>query len=170
MSSPLPSKPVNIGTPKGSTTGTPLTGTPDIRVLRAQLVGTPPVNIPSRYVVDPIVGPSGSGSSLNYTSTPLHPMAAEHATIHRQASGDISQSGVDSGIADLDSLPDEEKARILRRHLVLREERQSRVDASSLSGSDLDDGPFSTLTPTRQRQENLDAFPITYEAPGADIT
>ncbi|KIM67617.1 hypothetical protein SCLCIDRAFT_1210268 [Scleroderma citrinum Foug A] len=178
MSSPPPSLPVNIGSPRrreSFLSGTP-TPTSDIRALRAQFSGTPPVaNIPARYTP---VSASFSGREVpQETSFPTNDLAVRPpfaiASGKRPSTSGSPSSGVDFGVADLDSLPDEEKARILSRHLVLRDERQNRVETNSLSGSDREEGPsgsFSTPLRLPQPRESSEAFSIPYEAHGADIT
>ncbi|KAF9223706.1 amino acid transporter [Gyrodon lividus] len=182
------SKPVNISSPRAAAfhSGSPTpTGTPDIRALRAQYSGTPPVpNIPARYT--PPSGlysnPSRGGSpgtnllAPNEVAFKLHHPSVGGISAKRPSSSGVPESGVDVGIADLDDLSDEDKARVLRRHLVLREERQNRVDLYSLASSDQDaheaDVPsVGSSTPVRppQRDES-EAFPIPYHAPGADVT
>lgn len=77
---------------------------------------------------------------------------------------------------DLDDLPAEDKARVLRRHLRFREEhRPSRTDLRSSDGSDQDtldpdDPPAESSTPLRIPREVSDTFPIPYHVPGADVT
>lgn len=67
----------------------------------------------------------------------------------------------------LDEMTDEEKARVLRRHLVSREERaQVHGDASS---SRSDSGQSMRSSQAIQREET-EPFPVPYHAPGADIT
>lgn len=111
------------------------------------------------------------------TSFPTNDLAVRPpfaiASGKRPSTSGSPSSGVDFGVADLDSLPDEEKARILSRHLVLRDERQNRVETNSLSGSDREEGPsgsFSTPLRLPQPRESSEAFSIPYEAHGADIT
>lgn len=180
MSSPPPSLPVSIGSPRRREdfrSGTPTpTGSPDIRALRAQLQGTPPIpNIPARYTP---VSSSYSGREVPLgTSFPTNELAVRPpfsiVSGMRPSTSDSPRSGIDFGAVDLDNLPGEEKARILRRHLVLPDERQSRAETSSMSGSDREEGPSaSVLTPLRtpQTRESSEAFPIPYDAHGADIT
>jgi solute carrier family 36 (proton-coupled amino acid transporter) len=62
---------------------------------------------------------------------------------------------------DIADLPDEEKAKVLRRHLVSQEERD--VDDSAPSRQ-------SSSSQLRLRQEHTEAFPVPYHAPGADVT
>jgi solute carrier family 36 (proton-coupled amino acid transporter) len=176
-----PSRPVNVVSPRpgshyaegisNSYTGTPI-GTPDLRALRAQYATarTPPPNIPPRSTGTPTnllrsvpstdlspntrLGPSGSGAiSALRPSTP--------------------SSGHDVSHLDLGDLPDEEKAKVLRRHLVSREERQAGPDwdvpdQEISRQSSMMFTPGSTI-PAKQRQDT-DPFPVPYDAPGADIT
>ncbi|KAI6108016.1 amino acid transporter [Pisolithus sp. B1] len=170
MSSPSASKPVNIGSPRrdgASRTGTPTpTGTPDIRVLRAQYSGTPPVpNIALRYAPASASyssrdGPLATSVSSNEGASQLHRPSLGAVGGKRPLASDNSES--DTGAADI------EIARVVRQHLVLRDERQC------ANGSDREDPPTShSMTPVRSPpllRESSDAFPIPYEAPGADIT
>ncbi|KAI6042554.1 amino acid transporter [Pisolithus marmoratus] len=173
MSSPISSKPVNIGSPRRDETfrtGSPTpTGTPDIRVLRAQYSGTPPVpNIAFRYM--PVSASYSSRDGPLATSVSSHE-AASH--LHRPSLGAVGgrrtpASDHDMGGADnMLGLSDEEIARVVRQHLVLPDERLN------ANGSDGEDAPTSSsMTPVRSppQRESSDAFPIPYEAHGADIT
>ena len=76
-----------------------------------------------------------------------------------------------------DELTDEEKARILRRHLVSREERQivgpdqPVAGTSSRPGSDSGEvSKRSSSSQLRLQREDTEPFPVPYDAPGADIT
>jgi solute carrier family 36 (proton-coupled amino acid transporter) len=61
---------------------------------------------------------------------------------------------------DIDSFPEDDKVKVLRKHLVSREERQA------------NDGPISRNSSSSQlaHQEDPEAFPVPYHTPGADIT
>lgn len=179
------SRPVNISSPRqgnifDSSSLTP-TGTPDLRAWRAQYTGTPPVpNIPPRFTP----GSSSSNSpGLNLLPQPeligrafLSP--SNGISPARLSTSAIPGSALDS--LDLDNLPDEDKARVIRRHLLMREERQNRPDLNSISGSSRDArvsnedipsvGSSSSLRSPAIPREETEAFPIPYEAPGADIT
>ncbi|KAH0833091.1 amino acid transporter [Lanmaoa asiatica] len=180
-----PSKPVNIHGPLAfnSATSTP-SGTPDIQALRAQYYGTPPVpNIPARYTP-----PVGSYSNTTRDGSPSANLSSNElfSKLHRPSSGTISAkrpaspgtsgSAIDANVVDLDDLPAEDKARVLRRHLLLRGERRpSRTDLRSSDGSDqdtpdLDDPSAESSTPLRLPREVSETFPIPYHAPGADVT
>ncbi|THU81388.1 hypothetical protein K435DRAFT_972367 [Dendrothele bispora CBS 962.96] len=149
--------------------GSFVSGTPDLRALRAQYSGTPPRgleipprNIPSRSGT-PVVGslPSGNASPAPIP-TNLPP-----------------DSGADSPAnppVDLDDLPPEEKARILRRHLVSKEERERE---SQQEGGSNGEGEVPTLSRSssgskgsipRLVREDTEPFPIHYNAHGADVT
>lgn len=75
-----------------------------------------------------------------------------------------------SSAVDLEDLPDEEKAKVLRRHLVSKDNR---------AGSNGSEGSAST-GPSRKssnaqlrapmRREDTEVFPVPYHAPGADVT
>jgi len=180
-----PSRPVNIGSPRQGNvaySGSTPIGTPDLRVWRAQYTGTPPVpNIPARFAP----GSSSSGSlGANLLSQPeligRAYLSPGPTTPARPSSSGTPGTAVDFDALDLDNLPDEDKARVIRRHLLMREERQNRGDVNSISGSSRDprasneDVPsVGSSTPFQSPaipREETDAFPIPYEAPGADIT
>ncbi|TFK46084.1 hypothetical protein OE88DRAFT_1668237 [Heliocybe sulcata] len=187
-----PSRPVEITSPRrtSQTLAEPAssTGTPDIRVLRAQYSGTPPLpNIPPRSVagtprsagfVSQSVQPRSSLSPLVQRGSPLLGAGSSIEPQEPVEQGGLSASrptGSPSGSSNeemtLDALTDEEKAKVLRRHLVSREERdrQQAEDAGSSNGQDASVGtsrPSSALL----RREDTEPFPIPYQAPGADIT
>jgi proton-coupled amino acid transporter len=97
----------------------------------------------------------------------------------REAIGTSSET---PPIADLDDLPDEEKAKVLGRHLVSKDRRMKAFTEGNNSFKDSAMGrisrPNSPSTISRrssnglsQRQkEDLEPFPIPYDAPGADVT
>ncbi|KAJ7613933.1 transmembrane amino acid transporter protein-domain-containing protein [Roridomyces roridus] len=132
-----PSKPVNIskraedGAESVSGSGTPY-GTPDIRALRAQYAGnTPPPNIPPRNIPTPSLRPTDSNPSLGQPGS-FKPGSFKP--------GSFTGSGIGAFRTEtppnpdlLDDLPDEEKARVLRRHLVSKGERE--LDVPQQSGS-----------------------------------
>jgi hypothetical protein len=89
-------------------------------------------------------------------------------------------------VLDLDTLPDEEKAKVLRQLLALPQERQNNSgEAKSIAGSDRESSRDLEQT-SSSRQSSLrhlpsgvkdalqlddeDSFPIPYNAPGADVT
>ena len=190
-----PSRPLNITSPRlaardftpdvaGSfASGTPLSGTPDLRALRAQYAysGTPPVgNIPPRPGTGtpstPAQNRSGTpqliqGHSRNFSNSNVSlpgvsasprvgPSGLGGISAHRPSTPD-SRAGSPFP-ANMDDLPDEEKAKVLRRHLVSKEERTpaSRTSSASLRSA-------QTATP---RREDSEPFPVPYDAPGADVT
>lgn len=83
---------------------------------------------------------------------------------------------------DLDDLPDEEKAKVLERHLVPKGQRGKMTpqgaDSKSSSASLLEvpSGSESGRTLSRRssqgivRREDSEPFPILYDAHGADVT
>lgn len=179
-----PTRPVNIrpGTPQSvNFDGSPLSGSPNIRALRAQY-GTPPVpNIPPRNV--PVnspginIGAHGSGSGRpSVAGTPII------GGIRMQAPGGPGSgtrtpaSGYEN---PFEELTDEEKARILRRHLVSREQREHQLDRKSSFGSFTDRGEGPSLSKRQSisavrdqavAREDSEPFPIPYHTPGADLT
>ncbi|EMD34028.1 hypothetical protein CERSUDRAFT_141455 [Gelatoporia subvermispora B] len=190
-----PSKPVNITSPRrrpADLPGTPpsrsftVSGSPSTRALRAQYSGTPPPpNVPLRRSQ---ATPDATGSSplLNLVSAsgyPSTPRPASSLSARRPSSGAHVQES-----ATIDDLPDEEKARVLRRHLVSREERQRNGattptpaatpvgQRNSPGGSDSpvsEAGGISKRSSTshlRMQREDTDPFAVPYGAPGADVT
>ena len=179
-----PTRPVNIrpGTPQSlNVDGSPISGSPNVRALRAQF-GTPPVpNIPPRNV--PVnsssinIGVHGSGSGRpSVAGTPII------GGIRMQAPGGPGSgtrtpaSGYEN---PFEELTDEEKARILRRHLVSREQREHQLDRKSSFGSfnDRGEGPsiskrqsLGAVRDTAVAREDSEPFPIPYHTPGADLT
>jgi proton-coupled amino acid transporter len=177
-----PTKPVDIrpGTPQNNDSSS-ISGSPSIRALRAQY-GTPPVpNIPPRNV--PVrtpsinIGNQGSGSPRpSAAGTPII------GGIRMQAPGGPGSgtrtpaSGYEN---PFEELTDEEKARILRRHLVSREQREHQLDRKSSFGSftDRGEGPSKSKGQSTNAgrdpvltREDSEAFPIPYHTPGADLT
>jgi proton-coupled amino acid transporter len=179
-----PSRPVNIGSPRQghifhSGTPTPI-GTPDLRTWRAQYTGTPPVpNVPARFTPESFTSSSPGQNPLPQSEFLGRAYRLPPTGISPRPSSAITPgSGFDSGTLDLDTPPDDHKARVIRRHLLMREERQNRGDVNSISGSEFDgrasndDTPSvgSSTPPPAAFREETEVFPIPYEAPGADIT
>ncbi|KAI9567358.1 amino acid transporter [Boletus coccyginus] len=177
-----PSKPVNIRSSSLALDSAVVTppGTPDIRALRAQYSGTPPVpNIPVRCT-PPVGSYSGStrgGSpSANLTSNDLFSKlqrpSSSAISARSPASAAASGSAADSTVVDLDGPAAEDKVRLLRRHLLFHgERRSSRTDLRSSNDSDQDthdlDEPSAESSTQREVSET---FPIPYHTPGADVT
>ncbi|THH09144.1 hypothetical protein EW146_g8775 [Bondarzewia mesenterica] len=190
-----PSKPVNITSPRiplrggldSTPSGSPFTGaaaTPDLRALRAQYAGTPPPpNIPPRLSVsnNPAVPSSGTLTPRASEPLPLGGTASETRSVavggisaRRPAGLGVSVSGTpgggsDGNPVDIDDLADEEKAKILRRHLVSREERGGGARPGT-NGSEEGMSRKSSVGEFRLRRKDTEAFPVPYHAPGADVT
>lgn len=179
-----PSRPVNIGSPRRdnvvhSGTPTPI-GTPDIRAWRAQYTGTPPVpNIPPRFTPESFTSASLTQSMLPQSEFLGRAYRLPPTGISPRPSSAITPgNGYDSSALDSDTPLDDHKAMVIRRHLLMREERQNKGDVNSISGSELDgrvsndDTPSagSSTPPPGILREETEVFPIPYEAPGADIT
>ncbi|RDX57096.1 hypothetical protein OH76DRAFT_1394865 [Lentinus brumalis] len=165
------------GTPP--TFGTPISASPSARFLRAQYTGaTPPPNIPPRSGATPIgtprtpqiflPGPAGEPSS----SSPRFSVGVLGA----RRPGTPGSGQLDNA---LDDLTDEEKARVLRKHLVSREERQNNrpttpdqvPGSSSRRGSDTGNiSHRSSASMLRPQRQDTEPFSVPYDAPGADIT
>ena len=166
-----------------------LSGSPNLRALRAQYSATPlPPNIPL---------PSSRATPIG---TPKGPGLALPASLQADFSRRPSVSGLtprrpmtpannpsDPNAPNLlDDLTDEDKARILRRHLVSRDERtispalaegSSRRSPHGSISSVSDDHavslshrPSSTQIRTGNQRLDTEPFPVPYHAPGADVT
>ncbi|KAI0784285.1 transmembrane amino acid transporter protein-domain-containing protein [Abortiporus biennis] len=188
---PIPTKPVNITSPRlpaadflsGSpnlsipVSGSPslsitqASGSPNIRLLRAQYAGTPPpVHIPSRAT--PMGTPRGPGI--------VNPSPGDSSSRRISVGGITARrpgtpsSGTEQNF--LDELTDEDKARVLRKHLVSREERNAPEGTQTPHGSvsaGSDTGILSkqsSASQLRLHREDTEPFPVPYHAPGADVT
>ncbi|KAI0368819.1 hypothetical protein BV20DRAFT_1053784 [Pilatotrama ljubarskyi] len=193
-----PSKPFDIPSPRQQRQafpestppafGTPISASPSPRLLRAQYTGTPPPpNIPPRAGGTPTGTPRPTGSS---SYLPLPPAPAEASSSSpRSVAGGIGATrpvsgtpGSGQGDNPLDELTDQDKARVVRKHLVSREERQNNRPAtpdqpargSFSAGSDAGNGgnvsKRSSNSHLRLEREDTDPFPVPYDAPGADVT
>lgn len=189
-----PTRPVNIvsprfssaagavGTPssrrgpgsRGSPAGTPYShgGTPDVRSLRAQYVGTPPLpNIPPRTGTP---RPSGSTEPLVFgrgsprTAPALSELSARRPTTPSVGVGlGLENAPPPDPTIDIESFQDDERVKVLRKHLVSREERQ----AGNYNGSSgVPSRQASSSNLAVEFQPDPDAFPVPYHTPGADIT
>ena len=195
-----PSQPVPIRSPRllpdepfesvSASLATPV-GTPaDRRALRAQYAGTPPIlpNIPPRGATP---ARSGPGSAIPTSDAFLPRPGPQVVSGISALSGRNSNSSLAGNksetppILDLDTLPDEEKAKVLRRLLAFPQDRQNiGGEAKSIAGSDqesprdLQQGspsrPSSLTPPSSGAKDTLqldqEPFPIPYGAPGADVT
>lgn len=98
-------------------------------------------------------------------------MASVGGISARRPSGAATPGSGTEGNA-LDDLTDEEKARILRRHLVSRQERDGPSSRGSVSGGS-DNGAMSkrsSFSHPHAQREDSEPFPVPYHAPGADVT
>ncbi|KAJ3781144.1 vacuolar amino acid transporter 4 [Lentinula aff. detonsa] len=165
-----PSKPLGIPRRGSQSLSATPAGTPDLRALKAQVIsGTPPVglSIPPPNIPPRTSSPAPSGPFVEGTPASLSTARIQLAGPSR------TESPLDLPV-DLDDLPDEEKAKILRRHLVSREERErERIETQEAT-------PSFTPEPTSQTRrssgsgriarEDSEPFPVPYAAPGADVT
>jgi proton-coupled amino acid transporter len=164
-----PTKPLNIGSPRSGGLAPPDSDSPGF-------AGTPPVpNIP-RYG-SPRAPPVFLGDSPARGGTPGSFLGGPGrggtpGSLIARASGTGTPLG-EAGV-NVEELPDEEKARVLRRHLMSREEREAAAAQggalASRRGSDV-----STVGKPRRptavvRRQDTEAFPVPFEAPGADVT
>jgi len=186
-----PSQPLSIKATRGgpgdlesqSVSYTPSVGTPDLRAIRAQFSGLPP-NIPPRGSLTPSLRPATpslhpASSNISLQALPdirPTPQLISGLSATRQPAGTSSET---PPLADLDELPFEEKAKVLERHLVPKEQRMKAVyEGKSLEDGGVSGSSGSPLTISRsssngipnRQQEDLEPFPIPYDAPGADVT
>jgi solute carrier family 36 (proton-coupled amino acid transporter) len=159
---------------RGSPAGTPYSGngTPDVRSLRVQYFGTPPLpNIPPRTATStPRGGPSTSTEPLAFpgSGSPHHVPSISGISARRPA---VIGLGIDDvpqpdPTVDVESTYEEDKVKVLRKHLVSRGERQG-------NNNDSDGVPSrkpSTANLALEAQADPEAFPVPYHTPGADIT
>jgi solute carrier family 36 (proton-coupled amino acid transporter) len=101
------------------------------------------------------------------SSSPRFPASYVHGTGLRRPPS-IAPSTPAGANVDLDELTDEEKAKVLRRHLVSRAER-NRDDAGQLASSPTDSVAFPQARDTFE-PENEELFPIPFDTPGGDTT
>ena len=180
-----PSKPLSIGSPRprqqiddGNEEN--VAHTPDLRQLRQQF-GTPPVGT--------TIPPFRTGASLGVGS-PLRPSSS--ADVRPQSLRPLPSAAIPSGTntpletPETTGLAEEEKIKILRKHLVSREERmghskhpsnQSRqssrrpsIHESQTPAKGSSKHASRPETPAGPSQSNAEPFPIPYHAPGGDIT
>ncbi|KAI1797008.1 transmembrane amino acid transporter protein-domain-containing protein [Ganoderma leucocontextum] len=180
--SPRPQNALNAeGTPPAF--GTPnlgISASPSPRFLRAQYTGTPPPpNIPPRSTATPIGTPRPPSNYL--PPAPGEPSSYSSRGLVGGPGARPSAAPYAGALVDnpFDDLTDEEKARILRKHLVSREERQGNAAGPSepvpgaSSHSESESGNLSkrsSFSQLRVQREDTEPFPVPYDAPGADIT
>ncbi|KAK0205038.1 transmembrane amino acid transporter protein-domain-containing protein [Desarmillaria ectypa] len=155
----------------GSLTGTstPL-GTPDMRALRVQYTGTPP---PNSLVIPPRNIPGRTASPVAASDVSLPSVSGSASGPQASMGGIAGLRGRSTGTPsppedrnvtplppDADDLPEEEKIKVLRRHLVSTEERQRNNE----------DPQASSSSSTHHPHESTEPFPVHYDVPGADVT
>ena len=154
-------------------------GTPDLRAIRAQFSSIPP-NIPARGST-PSLHPASSTASLRalHDRSPSRTPQLISVLSATRESEPIGTNSETPPIADLEGLPAEEKAKVLERHLVSKEQRMKTFpEGDSVKDSVLDPVSGFPLTgsrrssngPSQRQKEDLEPFPILYDAPGADVT
>ncbi|EIN09975.1 hypothetical protein PUNSTDRAFT_86492 [Punctularia strigosozonata HHB-11173 SS5] len=174
MASSPPSQPVNIGSPRArpafaAPSGTPGAGTP--ASLRVPFYGTPPpvANIPPRSGTPRNGGTPRASPALLPSATSESPRSLGGLSASRPV---VGTPGSGAGASDretmLDELTEEEKARVLRKHLVSREEREQALGGPSRSDAGSEGG--RSRRSSHAVREDSEAFPVPYHAPGADIT
>lgn len=177
--SPRLSSVAGVGTPssrrgpgsRGSPAGTPYSGgTPDVRSLRAQYVGTPPLpNIPARTSTP---RPSSSTEPLVFgRGSPRFAPALSELSARRPSTPAVGLGLEDAPppdpTIDAESFQGDERVKVLRKHLVSREERQ----AGNFNGSSgVPSRQASSSNLALEFQPDPEAFPVPYHTPGADTT
>ncbi|VDB92299.1 unnamed protein product [Peniophora sp. CBMAI 1063] len=140
-----PTRPITVRKSFNSNSGA--SGTPrsfNPESFRAAYAGTatPPPNIPPR---------AGTPSSQQVTGINVGAGASSPAPGVGGISAQAPSPAPSTPPVNLDELPEEEKARVLQKHLVHRDERNG-----------------ESSSPRVQRQDS-EAFPVAYHAPGADV-
>ena len=126
-------------------------GTPDLRSLRAQF-DPPPLDFPPRN--------SNAASGSSVISPPILSSSPARIPLSRR---DTPPS------ATLDELSDTEKAKVIGRHLVSRDERVSTgEDPSSRPSTSFGSAAAGPLTSDPRNDSEI--FPIAYDVPGGDVT
>jgi proton-coupled amino acid transporter len=147
-----PTKPLNIGSPRtaGFSADAGVSGSPG--------AGTPPVpNIP-RFGTPGLAGTPGS-------------LGARGAGTPGSFTSGVAGGRLGTPDVNVHELPDEEKARVLRRHLMSREEREAAAAGQAGAGSRRESDVSAVRRPsTVVRRQDTEAFPVPFEAPGADVT
>ncbi|EJD06877.1 uncharacterized protein FOMMEDRAFT_138660 [Fomitiporia mediterranea MF3/22] len=142
-----------FGTPTARLGPPPRQGTPS----------TPPIaNIPPRSAGDASPAPAGAGLPASFTARSWRartPMTGGSST-------PTGMGTSESPRMNLEDVTDEEMARVLRRHLVLRRGADVNTDEGSAHSRRPSDSGSNEI----QREDSLEAFPIPYDAPGGDIT
>jgi len=135
---------------------------------------------------------SPAGLGLGLPASRTSPAVLRPRTPQTQTPGGVGSPGASNngteGQRGLDEVTDEELARVVRRHLVSRSERQNRFDSPAAGTPDLvragnDSGENTpgiagnsdvpSLHSSRSKanlREDSEPFPIPYDAPGGDIT
>ncbi|KAG6837384.1 hypothetical protein H0H93_010543 [Arthromyces matolae] len=175
---------VDSSVPASFVSGTPV-GTPNLQALRAHYADTPtPPNIPPRGFSQQTESPVANALLFSSKSSPSpnrQVIGGLSATAVLKKQPELSSSGENTPVPiDLDDLPDEEKAKVLRRHLVFSQEREA---GPSSEVNDHDSEHAVTLSPPQETNtarrlsmskhptlEVSEPFPIPYNAPGADVT
>lgn len=93
------------------------------------------------------------------------------------ADGTLTPQPDESAFSAVAGVPDEEKAKVLRRHLVSAEERTSNAPTPAMKlspaaspGPSSRNGDPGESSLTRRSDDGDDPFPIPYDAPGGDVT
>ncbi|BEJ06280.1 hypothetical protein CcaverHIS641_0308020 [Cutaneotrichosporon cavernicola] len=117
-------------------------------------------------VAEPSQPKSALTAALGKSST-----GKDAASTPDHASGSATPANPDeSAFSNLAEVPDEEKARVLRRHLVSAEERGggSKVATPGQDATPVEDSSQAGDSSVVQAPE--ESFPIPYDAPGGDVT
>lgn len=146
--------------------------------------GTPPPNIPPRFISSgsrpgSFTPTAGAAFPNTRSSTPRDDSASVRG-IGGVTSPDDRGGRATPTLQDLDDLPDEDKAKVLRRHLVSREEREAEglrrpsvasarppMDAIQFNSND---SGGSSYAPSLGPGEDLEPFPVPFSSAGGDIT
>ena len=127
--------------------------------------GTPPPNIPPR---------NGSFTRLDNTSPAkgaAFPASRDTPSVIDAPGAAFDGTRLPATPHDLEEVPDEDKAKVLRRHLVSRDERDNTSSRrTSVSASPRVDTLWSEPGASGESVVGDVEFPIPYSTPGGDIT
>ncbi|TXT13444.1 hypothetical protein VHUM_00811 [Vanrija humicola] len=114
------------------------------------------------------VSARSTSSALTASRGPTpNPATADDNPFDETEPGASTPAAGESAFSNIDEVPDEEKARVLRRHLMTADERESKSSTPARRASPSGESSVSGYGSTSRRD---DAFPIPYDAPGMDVT
>jgi len=187
MSSPRPARPVDIGSPARSLRDIDhddTTDTPNVRQLRQQY-GTPPAGttIPRFRATPGTSTPIAIGSPTRsplpaelFRNSPRPASPVERGLLRVISTTDVTKTQSPAP----PELSEEDKRRVLQRHLVSRDQRfgdepfksqgPSRTPSFYPEASEHPSNISSKAPSVHHGEEESDIFPLPFSAPGGDVT